>query len=459
MIRYVRRATGGPAPSWPSRRAMLSMTLSGVLALAACGSPGGKAPTTESSGPVSTQLATAPVKLKMYAETGFPLAKALADEFTKQHPNVTFDIREDQFTTIVENAPRVMASADAPDIIRLPTMSDLVKNGLLKNLDPYFTAYGWNKFPASQLVQLRIADGGRPRGTGSLYAMGLGYSVTGVFYNKTLAKKAGMTQPPATVAEFEGLLAKAKSAGVLPIMQFNKNTAGINFPMQALQNQFGDPAQVLDWIFQKPGATYDTPAALKAAQHIKQWAEAGYFPKDANALDYTAMMGQFGKGNGLFMFNGDWESANLAKSMKDDVGFFLFPSETAGGKHVAMSAPNTFGISAKAKNPDVAAFFLNWLHTDPKARDIAVNVGGSNPGGPTDLPVPAVPAGSLLAQTLGASTTVAKENGAVDFTANATGAIFASAITPGIQQLIVGKQTPEGYVKAVQKEYAKELSQ
>jgi raffinose/stachyose/melibiose transport system substrate-binding protein len=452
MITYVRRATGGRGPSWRGRRrAMLSMALSGVLALAACGSPGSKAPTTKSSGPVSTQLATTPVKLKMYAETGFPLAKALAAEFTKQHPNVTFDIREDQFTTIVENAPRVMASADAPDIIRLPTMSDLVKDGLLKNLDPYFTAYGWQKFPASQLVQLRIAGGGRPRGTGSLYAMGLGYSVTGVFYNKTLAKRAGMTRPPATVAEFEGLLAKAKTAGVLPIMQFDKNTAGINFPMQALQNQFGDPAQVLDWIFQKPGATYDTPAALKAAQHIKQWADAGYFPKDANALDYTAMMGQFAKGTGL--------SANLAKSMKDDVGFFLFPSETAGGKHVAMSAPNTFGISAKAKNPDTAAFFLNWAHTDPKARAIAVNVGGSNPGGPTDLPLPAVPAGSLLSQTLGASAAIAKENGAVDFTANATGSIFASAITPGIQQLIVGKQTPEGYVKAVQKEYAKELSQ
>lgn len=449
MIRYVRTAKG----------VMLSMALSGVMVIAACGSPGGEGPSTATSGPVSTELGTAPVKLKMYAETGFPLAKALAEEFTKQHPNVTFDTREDQFTTLVENAPRVMASEDAPDIIRVPTMSDLVKNSLLKNLDPYFTAYGWDKFPASQLVQLRLAEGGRPRGTGSLFAMGLGYSVTGVFYNKKLAKQVGMAQPPATVAELEDLLAKAKTAGVLPVMQFNKNTAGINFPLQALQNQFGDPAQVTDWIFQKPGATYDTPAALKAAQHIRQWADAGYFPEDANAIDYTAMMGRFAKGSGLFMFNGDWESANLAKSMKSDVGFFLFPPETAGGTHVAMSAPNTFGIGARAKNPDTAAFFLNWAHTDPKAREIAVNVGGSHPGGPTGLAIPPVPAGSLLSETLGASATVAQENGAIDFTANATGAIFASAITPGIQQLIVGKTTPEDYVKAVQKEYAKELSQ
>lgn len=445
---------------FPRRRALLLAPLAAVaVATAACGAPGAEPEkSTGGDAAVSTELGTDPITLELYAETGFPLVKALADEFTKQYPNVTFNTREDQFTVIVENAPRVLASDNAPDIIRLPTMVDLVKDGLLKNLDPYFTAYGWDKFPASQLVQLRIAEGGGPRGSGSLYGAGLGYSVTGVFYNKDLAKRVGMTQPPATIAEFEQLLAKAKAAGVPPIMQFNKNTAGINFPLQALQNQFGDPTQVADWIFQKPGATFDTPAALRAAETIEKWAKAGYFPSDANAIDYTAMMGQFQQNKGLFMFNGDWESGNLDKNMAGKVGFFLFPAETAGGKHVAMSAPNTFGIGAKAKNPDAAAFFLNWVHTNAKAREISVTVGGSSPGGPAELPVPTAAEGTVLAETLKASAQLAAENGAVDFTANATGAIFAAAITPELQKLIAGQQTPQGFVKAVQAEYEKELS-
>jgi raffinose/stachyose/melibiose transport system substrate-binding protein len=441
------------------RLALLASLLTATVSITACSAPGSDQESPgDSAAPVSTDLGTEPVTLDLYAETGFPLAKALADEFTKQHPNVKFNVREDQFTVIVENAPRVLASDNAPDIIRLPTMVDLVKDGLLKNLDPYFTAYGWDKFPASQLVQLRVAEGGGPRGTGSLYGMGLGYSVTGVFYNKSLAERVGMTQPPATIAEFEDLLAKANTAGVQPIMQFNKNTAGINFPHQALQNQFGDPAQIAEWIFQKPGATFDTPAALKATQTIQRWARAGYFPKDANALDYTAMMGEFQKGNGLFMFNGDWESGTLDKSMSGDVGFFLFPTESGGGNHVAMSAPNTFGVGAKARHPDAAAFFLNWVHTNVKAREISVTIGGSHPGGPSGLAVPAVTEGSVLAQTLKASQQLGAENGAVDFTANATGGIFAAAITPEMQKLIAGQQTPEGYVKAVQAEYEKELS-
>ncbi|MET8258634.1 extracellular solute-binding protein [Micromonospora sp. NPDC005205] len=439
------------------RTVLLASLLAVGMTATACSAPGeDRSSTQKSDAAVKTELGADPITLEMYAETGFPLAKALADEFSKQHSNVKFNVREDQFTVIVENAPRVMASDNSPDIIRLPTMVDLVKDDLLKNLDPYFTAYGWDKFPASQLMQLRVGE--NTRGTGSLYGMGLGYSVTGVFYNKKLATQIGMTQPPATVAEFEELLAKAKTGGVQPIMQFNKNTAGINFPHQALQNQFGDPTQVADWIFQKPGATFDTPAALKATQTIQKWAQAGYFTKDANALDYAGMVGEFQKGNGLFMFNGDWESANLDKSMPGNVGFFLFPTESAGGKHVAMSAPNTFGVSAKAKNPDAAAYFLNWVHTNAKAREISVTVGGSSPGGPSDLPVPSAAPNTVLAETLKASQQLGAENGAVDFTANATGGIFAAAITPEMQKLIAGQQTPEGYVKAVQAEYQKELS-
>ena len=90
-----------------------------------------------------------------------------------------------------------------------------MKDGLLKNLDDYATAFGWDKFPAAQLAQNRVGSDGT-RGSGSLYAMGLNYSLTGVFYNKQLAAQLGMTEPPKTVAEFEDLLAKAKTAGPAP---------------------------------------------------------------------------------------------------------------------------------------------------------------------------------------------------------------------------------------------------
>ncbi len=399
-----------------------------------------------------------PVVLNSYFETGFPLATRLAEEFTKQFPNVTFDIKEDQFANLMENSPRVLSEDGAPDLIRLPSISDLVTNGLLKNMDGYFTEFGWDKFPASQLVQLRVAEGGRPRGEGPLWAMGLNYSMTGIFYNKELAAKIGMTEPPKTLAELDDVMQKAKDAGIVPIMQWNKGTGGLAFPLQNLMGAFGPPEPINDWIFQKDGATIDTPANQQAAAHLEEWVKAGYFTPDANAIEYAQMMGRFLGGEGLFIFNGDWESGNFDKNAPGKYGFFLMPSATEGGTHATMSAPLTFGIGAKAKNADCAAFFFDWVATNEAARKINVEVGGSNPGGPPDLPIPAVTPDSVTEQTLAAGNVVATENGAMDFIANATGAIFAAGWTPELQKLVGGQQTGTGMLTAVQAEYEKQLS-
>jgi raffinose/stachyose/melibiose transport system substrate-binding protein len=401
---------------------------------------------------------TDPVVLNAYFETGFPLPTRLSEEFTKQFPNVTFDIKEDQFANMMENSPRILSEDNAPDLIRLPSLTDLVANDLLLNLDGYFTEFGWDKFPAGQLVQLRVEDGGRPRGTGSLYGMGLNYSMTGVFYNKALAEQIGMSEPPETVAEMDALMAKAKEAGILPIMQWNKGTAGLAFPLQNLMGAYGPPEPINDWIFQKDGATINTPEALQAAEHLDGWIKAGYFPPDANAIEYFQMMSRFMGGEGLFMFNGDWESGNLDTNAKDKFGFFIMPSAEEGGRHASMSAPLSYGIGAKAANPDCAAFFLDWVATNEEARKINVAVGGSNPGGPADMAIPPVEPGSVTEQSLAAGATLAQDNGAMDFIANATGAIFAAGWTPELQKMMGGQQTPAGLLEAVQKEYETQLS-
>jgi len=290
--------------------------------------------------------------------------------------------------------------------------------------------------------------------------MGLNYSMTGVFYNKDKAAALGMTEPPTTVADFEAVLAKAKDAGELPIMQWNATASGggLAFPLQNLMAAYGPTEPINDWIFQKPDSTIDTPANLTAAQHLQQWVEAGYFPEDANAIEYTDANARFGKGEGVFMFNGDWQNAVYDKDLSGNVGFFVFPSAEAGGKLAAMSAPLTYGIATNAKNADCAAFFFDWVATDETARQINVDIGGSNPGGPTDLPIPTAKEGSVTNETLAAGNAVAKDNGGMDFIANATGSIFAQGWTPELQKLIGGKQDAAGLLTTVQAEYAKELN-
>ena len=205
----------------------------------------------------------------------------------------------------------------------------------------------------------------------------------------------------------------------------------------------------------------NTPSNLTAAQHLETWVKSGYFQDDINAVDYATAMSRFIGGQGLFLFNGDWESGNLDKQMAGNVGFFLMPPATAGGKHAAMSAPLTYGIGANAKNADCAAFFLNWVAT--------------NPGSPQDrrrhrrlqsravrsiCRMPAVTPGSVTEQTLNAGTTIAKDNGAMATSHRQCHRrhLCRGGWTPELQKMVGGREDSAGMLKAVQDEHVKELS-
>lgn len=443
---------------------LVSVMLMAAMLLSACGTAATatvaatEAPT---EAPVVTpSCGTEPVVLNAYFETGFDIPFKLAEEFTKQYPNVTWDIKQDQFTNLINETPRLLAGDNPPDLIRLPTMVSFAKQGLLMNLDGYAKAFGWDQWPVPQLLQNRVGEDGI-RGSGSLYAMGLNYSMTGIFYNKQLAAQIGMTEAPKTLAEFEDLLAKAKAANLLPIMQWGsaKSGMGLAFPLQALMASVGPVGPINDWIFNKAGATIDTPSNLVAAQHLETWIKNGYFPTDINAIEYTDANDRFTKGEGVFMFNGDWQNAAYDAGMPGNVGFFVMPPAEAGAGPAAMSAPLTYGIAATAKHADCAAFFLNWVASNDTARTIDVTIGGSNPGGPSGATMPAVAEGSVTNETLAAGVVVGEAGNAMDFIANATSAIFAQGWTPELQKMVGGKQDAAGLLKAVQEEYLRELAE
>lgn len=403
---------------------------------------------------------TEPITVRGYFETGFDLPFRLTEEFSAQYPNVTWDISQDQFANLINATPRLLSGDNPPDLIRLPTLVSFATQGLLMNLDTYAEAFGWNDWPVPQLNQNRVAEDGT-RGSGSLYAMGLNYSLTGIFYNREQAEQIGMTEPPATLAEFEALLAAAKEADLLPIMQWGsaRSGMGLAFPLQALMASVGPVGPINDWIFQRPGATIDTPENLVAAQHLQDWISNGYFPEDINAIEYTDAQARFGEGEGVFIFNGDWQNAGYDAAMPGNVGFFLMPPAEEGGSPAAMSAPLTFGIAANAVNADCAAFFLNWVASNEVARQIGVDVGGSNPGGPSGLEMPPVAEGSITNETLAAGPVVGEAGTSMDFIANATSAIFAQGWTPELQEMVGGLQDAAGLLQAVQAEYELQLSE
>lgn len=425
-----------------------------MLGLAGC-APGASAPEETDGVEVSTELTDEEVVLTIADETGFPVTDALTEEFTRQYPNVTFEITRDTFQNLTANAPRLLAGENPPDLIRLPTIGDTVKDGLLANLDPYYEAYGWDAWPASQLAPMRMSDEG-VRGSGSLYQLGLGYSVTGVYMNLALAEQLGITEPPKTIAEMEEMMDAAKAAGILPIMAGDSDGV-VNFVVQALMNQYADQDEFLSWMFNEPGATYNTEGNIQGAEKIREWADKGYFPSDINAIDYFTFVTRFSEGEGLFTFNGNWAAAGYQEALGDDVTFFLAPPVNEGDRYIAMGAGNSFSVAAGSDNINEIVYFLNWIHTNPEARQIIVDITGASPGGDPSLPLPEVTPGSLIEKALEMSAQIGADNGQVDFMANTTAGIYAGSIIPESQLLVTSQITGREFVERVQAFYEQEI--
>ena len=99
--------TAAPATAAPASRPTPSASASAVATVPDCG--------------------TDPVTLNIYHETISELMPQLSAEFTKQYPNVTFELKSDAFANATANLPRLLSSDNPPDISRAAQLIDLVE--------------------------------------------------------------------------------------------------------------------------------------------------------------------------------------------------------------------------------------------------------------------------------------------------------------------------------------------
>ena len=160
------------------------------------------------------------------------------------------------------------------------------------------------------------------------------------------------------------------------------------------------------------------------------------------------------------MFNGDWQNAGLRHGPARQRRLLRLPAAEAGRHGRRDVGAADLRHRGQAKNADCAAFFLNWVATNETAREIDVDRRRLR----TRAARPTCrsrrrPTARSTNETLAAGADVARDNGAMDFIANATGSIFAQGWTPELQKLVGGKQDAAGLLKAVQAQYETELNQ
>jgi raffinose/stachyose/melibiose transport system substrate-binding protein len=370
--------------------------------------------------------------------------KRLNRSFQEKYPNVTIKRVARSFEDLNKTLKLAVSGPDAPDVVQAnqgrPVMGALVEGGLLKPLDPYAEAYGWGDRYSSVLLDLnKFSSDGAEFGSGNLYGLSQMGEIVGVFYNKTK-----VSEPPATLGDFEASLAEAKQDGDIPIQFGNLDGWPGIHEFETVLARTAEKAQVRDFVFARSGASFDSPEFTAAAEKLREWADDGYFTPDFNGTGYDPAWQRFARGQGRYLIAGTWLVADLQEAMGDDVGFMLLPGTEAGAEPVALGGESLpFAVTAKSENPDVAAAYIDFL-TDGAAAEVLADT-GNLPAMPVDAG--SIPAG-LPAEVFESWTQLNEADGLIPYLDYAT-PTFYDDITAAVQELLAGEQDPAAFTSGL----------
>ena len=221
---------------------------------------------------------------------------------------------------------------------------------------PFYAEYSSHVMPI--ILQTALSEGW---GNGSLWCFPYQPYTTGVWYNKALFEKAGITSVPQTWDEFLAVCQKLRDSGVNPLT-CNSDTVTLLYGYQ-LARYIGQDA-VTDCLNNVKWA--EIPEAKKAAEDLYGRFKAGYFSPYAPA-NYPDGQNEIGFDESCMILNASWipNEINQGTGASIDWGFFPWPSVPGGvdGSEAAMVGAQSIGISAKTKYPQEAINFALKLVT------------------------------------------------------------------------------------------------
>ena len=204
---------------------------------------------------------------------------------------------------------------------------------------------------------------------GKTYALPIDTHALVLYYNKSIAAKAGLLdeqgklKPITSLVQFDAALKSVKDQGA---MGLSMETSPMSYMPYRLW---------LSMITQQGGKTIDNnkfvygEAGQKAMEAMARWYADGYATK---GLDYASSTTEFMTGKSAFMLNGVWEVPSVTDGMKGgrlgfEVGVASLPSffngvQAAWADSHALAIPSNKGKPISAEKMQGVARFATYIN-------------------------------------------------------------------------------------------------
>ena len=250
------------------------------------------------------------------------------------HPNVDIQITILENDAFKQKLVTVMQAGDPPDLFQSwggAVLWNFAQNGLVRNIAPELSADN-NAWKDSFAVPAALNLYGQ---NGEFYGVPWDWGAVGMFYNKALFAKAGITDVPTTWADFLTDVQKLKDASITPISLGEGETWTGHFWWVYLATREGGQKAFLD-AYNRSGSFADPPF-VKAGEDLKQLNNMQPFEDGFLGVNHNNSEGIFGNGQAAMELQGQWGEAAQAQYSADgkgigadNLGWFPFPMVEGG---------------------------------------------------------------------------------------------------------------------------------
>lgn len=289
--------------------------------------------------------------------------KALTDKYTKENPNVSFNIQ-----TVGGGADGAaalkgkFASNNAPDIFTLQGYQDAQTwKDKLEDLSDQ----PWIKDAYESALEPMTIDGKH-------FGQPVNLEGYGFVYNKELFNKAGITELPKTYSELELAAKKLSDAGITPFAvgygeAWILGNHGLNIAFASQE----DPDAFIEVL-------NEGTATISGNKYFEKYLElvdltTKYGNENPLTTDYNTQVTLFAKGETAMIQQGNWIQPMLEKITPNmEVGILPIPlsDDPKKADKLPVGVPSNWAIHNGAPEADkqAAKDFLNWMVTSEEGK-------------------------------------------------------------------------------------------
>ncbi len=241
--------------------------------------------------------------------------RSVLSRFMEENPNIHLDEETIANADMATKVQTLAAADDLPDIFMLKgqMVKNFVENGKVLCVDDILNEdQPWRDSFKDGIFSNYIIDG---------KTYGIPYQITNtcVFYNKELFKRAGVDSFPDTWDGLIEAVKKIKASGVTPIVLGNKAKWNAE---SVIMSTLGNRCTGDEWyqsIRSKGGASFTDPEFVSALQALSDLAEAGAFNSDVNSLDNTQQRQVYMNGEAAMSIDGSWTIVEFDNNASDEI--------------------------------------------------------------------------------------------------------------------------------------------